>query len=313
MHPRSIVASYLIVQAVGTAAWWAMLLLAPASVDWFKPSGFSAEALLAFWLGDFVLLIAGSLATAWACQRQRSWASIAVWALAAAVWYPALYCVGVSILTDEAWLASAMMVGMAGLTLAMATIHGNAKQQPSTIRVTSMTKTAAIMWTFAQTAIFWSVFLWILPQGIVEVEQRLGWPSFSHAHQSVAAITLFAAASLLGLLSGMTMASCGDGTPLPTATAPQLVIVGPYRFVRNPMAVAGILQGIAVGWWMGSYTVIAYSIAGAFVWHWFVRPVEEADLLARFGDNYVRYKHSVRLWVPAFGSAMSRATHYEIE
>jgi protein-S-isoprenylcysteine O-methyltransferase Ste14 len=35
-----------------------------------------------------------------------------------------------------------------------------------------------------------------------------------------------------------------------------LVIAGPYRYVRNPMAVAGILQGIAVGWYLGSVSVI---------------------------------------------------------
>lgn len=31
----------------------------------------------------------------------------------------------------------------------------------------------------------------------------------------------------------------------------RLVIARPYRFVRNPMAVAGIVQGLAVGWYLG--------------------------------------------------------------
>lgn len=42
------------------------------------------------------------------------------------------------------------------------------------------------------------------------------------------------AASALGLWSGATMA-----LPLPSATARKLVIAGPYRYVRNPMAVPG--------------------------------------------------------------------------
>jgi len=300
MNPKNIVAIYLVFQAVGTAAWWALLLAVRDSVSWFQPGDWPADALLGFWLADSILLIGGSIVVAGAILSEKPWATIAIWSLAAAVWYPTLYCIGVSILTDEAWIASAMMVSMAGLTLAMATIHGNATQSPATIRVTPMTKKSALVLTFAQTVIFWSIFLWVLPKGIVELESRLGWNAFVHTGQFTLAVSMLTVASLLGAWSGITMAVIGDGTPLPTATAPKLVVRGPYHFVRNPMALAGIAQGVAVGWWMGSFSVIAYSITGAFVWHCFVRPVEEADLQARFGDGYTRYKEAVWLWVPRF-------------
>nr|WP_261344189.1 isoprenylcysteine carboxylmethyltransferase family protein [Stieleria neptunia] len=78
------------------------------------------------------------------------------------------------------------------------------------------------------------------------------------------------------------------------------VLSGPYRYVRNPMALAGVLQGGAVGWLLGSSSVVGYSLAGAVVWHLFVRPIEEADLQKRFGDNYRMYQHRVRLWLPTF-------------
>lgn len=295
MHAKQIIAGYLILQAVGIAAWWSMLLLVPISASWFQPETWPSESLLGFWLADAVLLIGGSVAAAGLVLFQRGSATTVIWCLAGVAWYPALYCVGVSIITDEAWAASALM---AGLTLAMATIQGGARQEPATIRVTPMRKATAVGWTLTQTLIFWSVFLWILPKGIVEVEERLGWENFTHPYQKLAAASLFLAASVLGLASGVTMAACGEGTPLPTATTPKLVAVGAYRFVRNPMAVAGIMQGIGVGWWLGSSSVIAYSITGAFVWHIFVRPVEEADLQARFGNEYSRYRQVVGLWVP---------------
>ncbi|WP_286178349.1 methyltransferase family protein [Rhodopirellula sp. JC639] len=88
------------------------------------------------------------------------------------------------------------------------------------------------------------------------------------------------------------MVTQGGGTPLPTATAPRLVVAGPYRFVRNPLALAGILQGIAVGWLLGSVPVIVYSLTGIFAWHVFVRPAEEQDLLDRFGTRYQRLPES---------------------
>jgi protein-S-isoprenylcysteine O-methyltransferase Ste14 len=66
------------------------------------------------------------------------------------------------------------------------------------------------------------------------------------------------------------------------------------------MAVAGILQGIAVGWYLGSVSVIIYSLTGAVLWHIAVRPVEERDLAKRFGQSYAGYQKNVRLWVPRF-------------
>src|SRR5690606_29091813 len=121
MSVKQIVVGYLTLQAAGTAAWWLMLLLLPGSWDWFKPASWPAETLLGFWLADGSLLIAGSLVTAYAVMFEQPWAKLAIWALAAAAWYPTLYCVGVSVLMGEAWIASALMAAMAGLMLAMAT------------------------------------------------------------------------------------------------------------------------------------------------------------------------------------------------
>ena len=191
-----------------------------------------------------------------------------------------------------------MMVAMAGLSLAMATIHGNATQSPTTIRVAPMSLKSAVFWTLGQIIIFWGTFLWVLPLGIFEFEQHLAWSSFSTLFQTEASTTLFLAASCVGLWSGITMAIRGDGTPLPTANAPRLVIAGPYCYVRNSMALAGIAQGIAVGFYLGSYGVIAYSLLGAIFWHTVVRPVEEHDLVERFGESYDHYRKSVRLCLP---------------
>lgn len=298
MSPNRIVASYFLVQAIGTVAWWGLLVGYPPSVKWFQPNDWPADSLMSFWLADFVLIVAGSITAAVGVWRKRSWAVSVVWAVALVVWYPTLVCIATSVQTGEAWMASSMMVSMAGLSLTMATIHGNAVQSPATIRVTTMNRMQAILWTLGQTAIFWGTFLWVLPMGIVEVERHLDRNAISHPLQTALSATLFVSASCLGLWSGITMAVRGDGTPLPTATAPRLVIAGPYRFVRNPMAVAGIVQGIAVGWYLGSLPVIGYAIAGALLWHIAVRPVEERDLAKRFGEEYAGYRQRVGLWAP---------------
>ena len=277
-----------------------LLIAYPMSIHWFQPSEWPADALLSFWLADFILIVAGSLTAAAGVWRHCPWAPTVVWTVAVVTWYPTLVCVATSLKTSEAWIAASMMVAMAGLSLAMATIYGNAEQTPATFRVTPMDPMVAVFWTLGQTVIFWGTFLWVLPLGIVELEQHLAWKDFRFPFQAETSTTLFLAASGLGIWSGITMAVYGDGTPLPTATCPRLVIAGPYRYVRNPMALAGITQGFAVGIYLGSYLVVAYSLLGAVFWHFLVRPSEERDLADRFGDSYHQYCSSVRLWIPRF-------------
>ncbi|MCC9606233.1 isoprenylcysteine carboxylmethyltransferase family protein [Blastopirellula sp. JC732] len=298
MHPRTVVASYLLLQAAATAAWWLLLWLVPASAAWFQPANWPREALLGFWLGDLLLLVGGSLIAALFVMRDDRHARLAVWALAAAAWYPTLTCVGVSLLSGEAWIAAGLMVCLAGMTLAMATIYGTQEQSPALFRATPLAPQTACIWTSAQMAIFWSVFLGILPLAIVELQRYLGIAPFRIDGQSVIAALLFAAAASLGASSAYVMAKIGNGTPLPTAAAPKLVVVGPYRYVRNPMAIAGIGQAIAVGVFLESLPVIGYALLGAVIWHVAVRPAEEADLQQRFGANFVQYRKKVGIWAP---------------
>ena len=94
------------------------------------------------------------------------------------------------------------------------------------------------------------------------------------------------------------MAIGGKGTPLPAMTASELVVRGPYRFVRNPMAVAGAAQTIGVGIMLQTWSVFVAAVGGAAFWHLVIRPVEEADLLDRFGASYEHYRRTTRCWVP---------------
>lgn len=154
--------------------------------------------------------------------------------------------------------------------------------------------------TLCQTVVFWSVFLFALPAGIavLESELGLGWWRFGGVASVGCGAVLFVLGGSLGLVSGLMMAVRGRGTPLPADCARELVVVGPYRYLRNPMAVAGLTQGVAVGVFLGSPAVIAYALLGGPIWHLFVRPWEEADLERRFGEPYRRYRAAVRCWLP---------------
>lgn len=152
--------------------------------------------------------------------------------------------------------------------------------------------------TFVQLIFFWGLFLVIIPGVLAAVEQRwavgLSFPSFA----GEVGVVLLVLASALGIWSAVTMSTLGDGTPLPSATANRLVIAGPYRWVRNPMAVAGIVQGAAIGLMLHSWLVVAYAVAGSLVWNYAVRPLEESDLQERFGVEFQKYRGTVSCWVP---------------
>jgi protein-S-isoprenylcysteine O-methyltransferase Ste14 len=90
----------------------------------------------------------------------------------------------------------------------------------------------------------------------------------------------------------------GRGTPLPFAPPREFVAKGPYRHVRNPMAlsvVAGI-AGLALA--LGAPALLAGAGALALVLHVYITGREEPELTRRFGVAYVSYCETVPRWVP---------------
>jgi len=157
-----------------------------------------------------------------------------------------------------------------------------------------------VLKTLGQTVVFWITFLAVLPAGIYWLEGSVGLDRLriDHIAFQLSGSVLFVLAGSLGLSSGMVMAVRGRGTPMPTDCARELVIVGPYRYVRNPMALAGLAQGVAVGLVLGSPAVVLYALCGGPIWNAFVRPWEELDLEQRFGEPYRKYRAAVLCWIP---------------
>ena len=152
--------------------------------------------------------------------------------------------------------------------------------------------------TLAQTTVFWTVFIVILPWAIHAGEQALDVPGFAFGHQRRVALAILVVMAAMNLGSGVVMAVIGRGTPFPADTARELVVRGPYRHLRNPMGFGGLGVGLAVGLWLGSWSILGYVAAGGILWHLVARPMEERDLEARFGESYRRYRAAVRCWIP---------------
>ena len=93
-------------------------------------------------------------------------------------------------------------------------------------------------------------------------------------------------------------ARTGRGTPAPIDAPKRLVIVGLYRYVRNPMYV-GVLLAVS-GWalFFRSWHVLLLAAGLALAFHLFIVFYEEPHLARTFGESYEQYRHAVRRWIP---------------
>jgi len=282
---------YFAVQALAGAAWWVAVFTVPVVKD-VTLGGLDPVAVAAL---DIPLFVIGS---ALAAAALRSAALVATgWTVLVAVAL-ALYA---TVTTEAGWGVLIMAAASGASVLALSlVVLGRIPTEwmttgPFAFRAARPEARHGVI-TAVQVFFFWGFFLVMAPLVIAFLERR--WGLSLGVTLMPVGVALLAVASALGVWSAVTMSRLGKGTPLPSSMANVLVIAGPYRFVRNPMAVAGIVQGIGVGLILGSWLVVAYAIVGSVLWNYAVRPLEEADLEQRFGDEFRRYRDRVRCWVP---------------
>ena len=287
--------SYFALQGATGLLWWLAVFLSP-SVRQATLGSLPPMAVAVF---DIPLFIVGSFLAAMGLR-------LAVWAVLGWTFLSTgALLVYATVAREAAGGMLLMVAACAGTSVATSlSVLGRVPTEwvllgPFTFRTTCDTsRREHLARTLRQLVAFWVFFLAVLPTVVVLLERRwrLDVP-FSPALRMVGG-GMFLLASALGLWSAYAMATVGEGTPLPSTMARRLVIVGPYRYVRNPMAVAGIGQSIAVGLVLSSWLVILYGLVGSMIWNWGVRPHEEADLAARFGDEFREYQRRVSCWVP---------------
>ena len=142
---------------------------------------------------------------------------------------------------------------------------------------------------------FLGLWFWLLPQWLgfrVELSGTSAWRLIA----AIPAVLGFAVA----LRCIWDFGATGHGTPAPVLPPSKLVVVGMYRFVRNPMYV-GFITGWA-GLWIifghaNSALIIAALLAVAGI-HLFVVFYEEPTLRNKFGEDYSSYCKNVNRWVP---------------
>lgn len=92
----------------------------------------------------------------------------------------------------------------------------------------------------------------------------------------------------------------GKGTPWPFDPPKELVIIGLYQYVRNPMESSYFLVLFGEAILFESSSLILYLVINILFMYIRQVVIEEPDLRRRFGKPYERYCNSVPRWIPQF-------------
>ena|SRR5690348_14255316 len=94
----------------------------------------------------------------------------------------------------------------------------------------------------------------------------------------------------------------GRGTPLPLDPPTKLVVLGPYKYVRNPIHIAWVTLFIGLGLYLRSPSILLFALAFFIVCYVYVLWVEEPGLKKRFKTEYEEYCKAVPRYVPRLDS-----------
>ena len=92
----------------------------------------------------------------------------------------------------------------------------------------------------------------------------------------------------------------GDGTPGPWQPVSNLVISGPYRYVRNPMIIGVINLLLFESALFASIPMLLWAIVFFICNIVYFKNIEEKELIKRFGAEYEDYKNKVSMLFPKF-------------
>ena len=146
---------------------------------------------------------------------------------------------------------------------------------------------------------FVSLVAWLaLSVRINDKRLNLGWPGWTAIPGSI----LVVAGGLVILACAGVFVLRGRGTPAAFDPPREFVVIGPYKYNRNPMYVGACAVLVGFGLFDHSISILLFSLVFLLLLHLFVVLFEEPDLKRRFGTAYEDYCKATPRWIPRFDS-----------
>jgi protein-S-isoprenylcysteine O-methyltransferase Ste14 len=89
-----------------------------------------------------------------------------------------------------------------------------------------------------------------------------------------------------------------SGTPFPMLPTKKLLVVGPFKYCRNPMTLGTIIAYAGIAILIGSFTALFVVAVFAALLIGYLKIIEEKELQMRFGNEYLEYKNQTPFNIP---------------
>ncbi len=147
------------------------------------------------------------------------------------------------------------------------------------------------------------VFLILIPLTLIIVlpslDMHLGLSKFiSEPFSLIIAPFFLVPGFLFSAWSVLVQFRIGKGTPIPMIPTKKLIVQGPYAYCRNPMGLGTSIFYLGFGILTGSISSIGFTILFTSVLLIYYKFVEEKELEARFGNEYIEYKKRTPFLIP---------------
>jgi protein-S-isoprenylcysteine O-methyltransferase Ste14 len=157
-----------------------------------------------------------------------------------------------------------------------------------------------------------TLFTVLIPWGAIAagrwLDGLIGWAPLAYwPLHALLAVPIFLFGVFWMAWSWYSLLSIGRGHPVEafqveiTPTTQHLIVVGPFRYTRNPMSLGYIAVILGLGVALGSLTgalIVPCVITALMIIHF--RGFEEKGLERRFGAEYEAYREQVPMLIPRF-------------
>ncbi len=151
-----------------------------------------------------------------------------------------------------------------------------------------------IIFWFGLSVVFVLASLWL--DGLLPVHLLL--PSPTNLFLSVPLLVIGSSLSLWTVYNF----SKARGSPVPLNPPKKLLTTGVYSQIRNPMLLGWIIMLFGVGLLLNSISLIfIFTPLFILVNVLYLKFIEEKEMEKKFGEQYLKYKESVPMFMPRFG------------
>ncbi|MCJ7434477.1 MAG: isoprenylcysteine carboxylmethyltransferase family protein [Anaerolineales bacterium] len=150
--------------------------------------------------------------------------------------------------------------------------------------------------------------MWIISPWIGKLLDQLYYPHPKLFSNSLLLLLVSGMIAILGfglaIWTIVIFKTIGKGTPNPKVPPTEMVISGPYKYSRNPMAFGGFLFLLGESGIYQSPSLAGLAVLFAVILYLNTVYIEEPQLRKRFGQPYEKYCETVPRFLPKlFGHA----------